>query len=370
MSTAHQWFPQLAFMALGLSALVSWLVAGVVRRLALTYGWMDKPESAPHRKIHTQPVPLLGGVAVWVACVVTSILLWPVLTSGYLLPKHLLGLLVAGLILVVGGAWDDIKDLKPQVQILFPVVACVVIITSGIGIHEITNPLGGTVSLESVSLTLFTWHDLPYQLVLWADVFGLMWLMSTTYATKFLDGLDGLVAGVTVIGGLAIALVSWRAPVLQPETALVALMLAGAALGFLIWNWYPAKLFLGEGGSLFCGFSLGVLAIISGGKIATALLILGLPLLDGAWVIVKRLRSGHSPFAGDAEHIHQRLLRAGLSQRQAAWLLYAVTAGFGFSGLFLQGQQKLWALGVLVVVLVIIGIILIRFSRKSHDAHS
>lgn len=366
MSIAYQWFPQLALAAVVISATVSWVVAGMVRRWASKQGWVDRPESAPHRKIHRSPVPLLGGMAIWMGCVVASLMLWPQLTSGYLLPKQLLGLLLAGAVLMVGGVWDDIKNLKPQVQIVFPLIACLVIIASGIGIHEITNPLGGTISLESISLMLFTWHDLPYRLILWADLFGLFWLMSTTYATKFLDGLDGLVAGVTVIGGLAIALLSYRAPVLQPETALVALILAGAALGFLIWNWHPAKLFLGEGGSLFCGFTLGVLAIISGGKIATALLILGLPLLDGAWVIFKRLRSGHLPFAGDAEHIHQRLLRSGLTQRQVAWILYAVTAGFGFSGLFLQGQQKLWALAVLVVVLMSIGTILIRFSRTSH----
>ncbi|MEK7540579.1 MAG: MraY family glycosyltransferase, partial [Patescibacteria group bacterium] len=313
MSTAFVWFPQLAVLTLISSAVLSWALAGLIRRLALRQGFVDHPEAAPQRKVHTAPVPLLGGLALFGGFALTSVFLWNVLTAGYLLPKHLLGLLLAGAVLMIGGAWDDIKNLKPSRQILFPLLACVIVVASGVDIHEITNPFGDTLSLETISWIIFTWQDIPYRLVLWADLFGILWLLATTYATKFLDGLDGLVAGVTAIGASAIAVLSYRAPVLQPETALVALCLAGAAVGFLIWNRHPAKIFLGESGSLFCGFALGVLAIISGGKIAIALLVLGVPLLDAAWVIFKRLRSGHSPFVGDSEHLHQRLFKLGLT---------------------------------------------------------
>lgn len=364
MSTAFVWFPELAVVGFILSALISWGVGGVVKQIADRHDWVDKPESAPHRKIHSHPVPLLGGIAIWVGVFATVWMFSGVLVQGYLLPKHLIGLTLASLVLVVGGVWDDIKNISPLKQILFPLLACGLVIAAGIGIQEVTNPFGGTISLEAVSWTVFSLNDLPYRIVLWADVFGLLWLMSTTYATKFLDGLDGLVAGVTAIGAGVISFLSYRSPVLQPETALLAVILAGACLGFLVWNWHPARLFLGEGGSLVCGFLLGTLAIISGGKIATALLILGLPLLDGAWVIVKRLRSGHSPFVGDSEHIHQRLVRAGFKQSQIAWALYAVTAGFGLAGLFLQGKEKLMAFGVLVLVLLVIGLIVLR--RKTH----
>lgn len=361
---AFVWFPQLAALTLISSAVMSWALAGGIRRLALRKGWVDHPEAAPDRKIHAEPVPLLGGLAVFGGFALTSIFLWNILTAGYLLPKHLLGLLVAGAVLMVGGVWDDIKNLKPSRQIVFPILACLIVVASGIDIHEITNPFGGTISLETISWTFFTWQDAPYRLVLWADLFGILWLLSTTYATKFLDGLDGLVAGVTAIGASALAVLSYRAPVLQPETALVALCLAGASLGFLIWNRHPARIFLGESGSLFCGFTLGALAIISGGKIAIALLVLGVPLLDAAWVIFKRIRSGHSPFVGDSEHLHQRLFKLGLSQRQVAWILYLVTAGFGYVGLFLQGREKVWALVVLLVVLVLLGWIAVHLQKK------
>lgn len=367
MSLAYQWFLQLALLALVLSCSVSFLVAAGVRRLATRQGWIDNPAQTPHaKKIHSHPVPLLGGLAVFVGVLVPSLFLWSFLTSGYLHPKQLVGFLLAGAVLMVGGVWDDIKNLKPSRQIIFPVLAALILIASGIGIHEITNPLGGTLSLERFSWTVFTWHDIPYHVVLLADLFGLTWLLSTTYSTKFLDGVDGLVAGVTAVGAAVIALLSFRAPVLQPETALLALCLTGACLGFLYWNWHPARLFLGESGSLFCGFSLGALAIISGGKIATALLILGVPLLDAAWVIFRRLKTGRSPFVGDAEHMHQRLLKIGLSQRQVAMILYVVTAGFGLTGLFLQGKQKLLALGVLLLVLLCLGWIGVRFSRHTH----
>lgn len=368
MSTAFVWFPQLAALSLLTSAVLTWVLTAMVRRLSLRRGWVDRPEAAPQRKIHNAPVPLLGGLAVFGGFALTSLLMWNMLTAGYLLPKHLIGVLLAGSIIMLGGVWDDIKNLKPQVQFIFPILACLVVLVFGVDLHEITNPFGGTTSLQGVSWTVFTWHDLPYRIVLWADLFGIIWLLSTTYATKFLDGLDGLVAGVTAIGATVIAVLSYRAPVLQPETALVALCLAGACLGFLVWNRHPAIIFLGESGSLFCGFTLGVLAIISGGKIAIALLVLGVPLLDAAWVIFKRLKSGHSPFVGDSEHIHQRLLRLGLTQRQVAWVLYIVTAGFGYVGLFLQGREKVWALSVLLCVLLLLGWTAVRFQRKKNES--
>lgn len=366
MSEAYRLFPQLALVALVCSAMVSWVVSASVRRVAVRYGWLDRPERAPQRKKHTYPVPLLGGIGVFAGFAVAALILWPWLTSGYLLPKHLLGVLLAGLILLIGGVWDDVRDITPLKQISFPILATLVVISAGIGITEITHPFSGTISLVQWSWTVFQWHDLPYTLVLWADVFGFIWLMSTTYATKFLDGLDGLVAGITVIGGGVIAFLSYQTPVLQPETAVLALCVTGAAAGFLFWNRFPARLYLGEGGSTLCGFLLGALAIISGGKIATALLVLGLPLLDGAWVIWRRIQHKQSPFSGDREHIHQRLLDIGLTQRQVVWALYSVTAGFGLAGLFFQGKEKLVAFGILVCVLGVLGLIAMR-TRAPHE---
>lgn len=146
----------------------------------------------------------------------------------------------------------------------------------------------------------------------------------------------------------------------------MALTLAGASAGFLVWNWHPAKIFLGESGSLFIGFTLGVLAIISGGKIATALLILGLPILDLLWVIIQRFRRRASPLrTADRSHLHFRLLDAGLSTRQTVSMLYAVTATFGLATLIVSGKMKVLVLGLLFFVMVtLVGWVSSRLHRS------
>lgn len=185
------------------------------------------------------------------------------------------------------------------------------------------------------------------------------------YTTKFLDGLDGLVSGIGAIGAIILFIVSlfWDVP--QSGTSILALILAGSCLGFLRYNWHPAKIFLGESGSVFIGFMLAVLAIISGAKIATALLIMGIPMLDVAWVILRRIFKEHkSPFAGDAKHLHFRLLQVGFSHRRAVLFLYLLVIIFGTSSLFLQSQYKIVALGILLVMMIILASSLVLTYKK------
>ena len=179
--------------------------------------------------------------------------------------------------------------------------------------------------------------------------------------------MDGLVSGVGVIGALALFALSLTPEVMQPETALIAALFAGACLGFLKYNFSPAQIYLGEGGSLFVGFTLGLLAIISGGKIATALLILGLPMLDVLWTILRRITRGKSPFhEADKKHLHHRFLAAGYSQRQTALILYLFTATFSFFAVLLRGKEKLWALLTLSGVMLVLAAFLIWRGRKRH----
>jgi UDP-GlcNAc:undecaprenyl-phosphate GlcNAc-1-phosphate transferase len=208
------------------------------------------------------------------------------------------------------------------------------------------------------------WDGIPYRLTLLADLFTVAWLMGMTYTTKFLDGIDGLVSGITVIGALVIGAVSVMQEVAQPDTALLALMVAGAFAGFLLFNAFPARVFLGEGGSTMAGFLLGTLAIISGGKIATTLLILGLPILDAAVVLIRRVLSGKSPTTADRSHLHFKLLDIGLTQRQTVLFFWLIAALFGVSTLVLRGPEKLAALGVLVAVLAIISLVAIVAYRR------
>ncbi|MEK7518308.1 MAG: MraY family glycosyltransferase [Patescibacteria group bacterium] len=340
----------------------------LVRQWAQGRNIVDSASLAPERKIHPLPIPLGGGLAIFLAFTLVSwaiALLTPDLFGGFFLPKYLIGMTVAGGVLMVGGYLDDRFHFTARRQILFPILAALVAIAVGIGVTYISNPFGGTVDLSHPTWQIFSLNGRSYRIILFADLFAFAWLLATTYTTKILDGLDGLVAGVTTIGGIIIAVLSLTKEVTQPETALLAIILAGAAAGFLVWNWHPAKIFLGEGGSTYTGFMLGVLAIIAGGKIATALLILGIPALDVVWAVLRRLLGKHKATQADRGHLHFRLLDAGLTVRQSVLLLYTVTAVFGSITLVTRGEQKLYALLALVVVMVILAVaVVVAYQHK------
>ncbi|MFH0818892.1 MAG: MraY family glycosyltransferase [Patescibacteria group bacterium] len=346
---------------------LSYVFTFFVKKFALQNKIVDDPTTRPDRKQQTRPIPLLGGLAIFLSFNIVVLLSSKWLLGGYMLSKYLIGIFIAGLILMIGGYLDDKYDLSAKKQIVFPFLAGLIIIASGIGITYITNPLGGIFYFNSLDFTLFKINDLPYKITLLADVFTLFWLMGMSYTTKILDGLDGLVSGLTVIGSFIIFCLSLSQEVAQPETAILAIILTGACLGFLMFNFNPAKIYLGEGGSLYAGFMLGVLAIISGGKIATALLIMGIPILDLIWVIIRRLfREKKSPFkTSDRKHLHYQLLDIGFSHRQAVLFLYFLTAVFGVSSLFLQGIGKLLALMILAIVMAILGgVVVVKYRQN------
>ncbi|MFH1430307.1 MAG: MraY family glycosyltransferase, partial [Candidatus Uhrbacteria bacterium] len=272
---------------------------------------------------------------------------------GRISPLELVAVLVAGAVLIVGGAVDDRLGLSPARQLIAPSIAIFLVAGVGVGISRITNPFaGGWVSIAPWMTVLFT----------------MVWLYGTTYTTKLLDGLDGLVVGLTAIGACIIGALSLTHAYYQPDVAVIAFVLAGACLGFLVYNFHPASIFLGEGGSTLCGFLLGILAIISGGKIATVLLVLGIPATDAAFVIVQRLRANGSRGAcvGDRSHLHFRLLNLGLSHRGVVLLLYVIAAAFGISTLVLQAHEKLLAIGILAIIAVTLSFIAHIRERHAH----
>lgn len=351
--------------------LLSLLFTYLIRRLALYYKILDYPSLS--RKIHKKSIPLLGGLGIFLAFTCTLgyyALFTDRILDSYILGKHLWGILLGGMILMIGGILDDKFSLKPWQQFIFPFLAVLVVIASGIGINCITNPLGGTIKLDTVKWPLFTLNGLPYQITLFADLFTLVWLLGMIYTTKFLDGLDGLVSGICTIGSVVLFFLSLRPEVMQPETAMLCIILAGCALGFLIFNFHPAKIFLGEGGSIFLGFALGTLAIISGGKIATALLVMGIPILDLVWVVVRRAITKRSPFLGDRKHLHFRLLDIGFSHRQAVLFLWFWSACFGVTAIFLEGKAKLVSLGVLVLIMIILAMVLVWLYKRKKQLTS
>ena len=324
------------------------LVTPIMSHYAMRWGVVDRPDGL--RKVHSGPTPLLGGVALFFALVVTltATIAFGWLPGDHIKEKYLVGILLASGLLAFGGALDDRFDLSPVKQIIWPLLAVVIVVASGIGIDFITSPFGGVIHLDKYVVTVLWWQGIPYKLTLLADIFTVVWLFGMTYTTKLLDGLDGLVSGTAAIGAIILAFVSVTREIAQPDTALLALAVAGIFLGFLIYNFPPASVFLGEGGSTLAGFLLGTLAIVSGGKVATALLVLGLPIFDAAFVILRRVFiERKSPTSADRSHLHLRLLDRGFSPRNILLYYWLVTTVFGISTFFLHGRQKLLALALL-----------------------
>jgi UDP-GlcNAc:undecaprenyl-phosphate/decaprenyl-phosphate GlcNAc-1-phosphate transferase len=320
-----------AVSAFALATVFTWLVMILAAKL----GIVDLPDKL--RKIHDRPIPLLGGLAIFAAFFLILLLFRGRLVVGLLTYRHWLWFFFGACFLMIGGFLDDKFNLNPGRQFIWPILAISCVLLGRIGIGKITNPLGGFLYFSGTISFIFT----------------IVWLLAMMYTTKLLDGLDGLVTGISAIGGLIIFLFTVSSKYFQPDIAFVAAVFSSACLGFLIFNWHPAKIFLGEGGSLLLGYILGVLAIISGGKIAIALLVLGLPVLDFAWTILRRTASGKNPFrSADRAHLHYRLLDLGIGQRQTVLIFYFFSLFFGLSALFLQSRGKMLAIGVLFIIMV------------------
>ncbi|NCN99598.1 undecaprenyl/decaprenyl-phosphate alpha-N-acetylglucosaminyl 1-phosphate transferase [Candidatus Falkowbacteria bacterium] len=324
---------------------LSALLTVAVGKIAFYFRVVDEPGQVGSlsRKIHIQTTPLLGGLAIFFSYFIILFLLSDHFFSGTLHWSHLIGFSVGALIIAGGGILDDKYNLKSQQQIIFPVLAIGALIWGGVSIEKITNPFGGVLNLHSLFFI--------------SPFFIFLWMMGMMYTTKLLDGVDGLVSGLGAIGGFIIFLFTLTTRYYQPDIALAAILLTGVSVGFLVFNWHPAKIFLGEGGSLLIGYILGVLAIISGAKIAMALLVMGIPIMDVAWTIIRRLALGQNPFkTADRSHLHHRLLSLGLSQPLTVGIFYILSLSFGLSGLWLQSRGKflaLLALGALMFFLVV-----------------
>lgn len=343
---------------------ISLVATPVVRFLASKYGVIDRPDG--DRKRHERPTPLLGGLAVFLAFVAAALLVRHGLFGGFLLPKHLFGILLGGAVLIVGGALDDRYDLPARIQILFPVAASLIVVASGIGADLVTNPFGGVLRLDLWEIPVFTYAGNPYHLTLPADLFTFVWMMGMTYTTKLLDGLDGLVSGLGVIGFTILALLSLTAEIAEPELARLAMAAAGAFGGFLFYNAKPASIFLGEGGSTLTGYLLGALAILAGGKIGITLLILAVPIMDVARTVLVRVLQRRSLALGGTDHLHFQLVRMGVGPGWTVLLFWTFAAAFGGVGLFIRGWQKLLALGILGMLFVSVTFIL-RRAYGRHD---
>jgi UDP-GlcNAc:undecaprenyl-phosphate GlcNAc-1-phosphate transferase len=321
-----------AILAFAAALMASLVLTPLVAALARQRGWLDLPDGT--RKLHTMPVPRCGGVAVFFAFagawVLATTLAPSAAPDGSL--ESALPLLLAALLVMLVGFVDDVRGLSPLAKVLGQTAAALLLWFAGYRVETIGLPWGGVVDLGALALPV-----------------TLVWIVGMSNAFNLIDGLDGLAAGVALVATgtlVAVAAANGRA-----TTLVLTAALAGALLGFLRYNYNPAKVFLGDSGSLTVGFLLAAFAVGGNLKsrtmiaVAVPVVALALPIFDASLAVLRRVIRGGAVTRGDRDHIHHRMLRLGLTPRRAVMLLYGVSVLLGSLALaILAGpQQTLWA---------------------------
>lgn len=335
--------------------LITSLIIPVVIAVYRHFKILDDPSKNHHPKVvHTRPLPRGAGIAIMLAVLICVLIFVPI-------DKHILGILIGGLFLMLVGIWDDVANPPPLYRLLAQFGAALVPIASGIGIAYVTNPLGGIIQLNQPQLA-FTLFGSLHTIWIVSDILALIWIVWCMNIINFSKGLDGQMPGYVAIAAFCLALLSLRfsSDPSQLPVTILSLIVCGAYIGFLFFNFYPQKIMSGFGASTLAGFFLSILAILSGGKLATAILVLALPMIDALLVILTRLREGKSPFMGDRGHLHHKLMDMGWGKRRIAVFYWICAAILGVVALQLNSEQKLFT--IVLVGTVSIGFILwLRF---------
>jgi UDP-GlcNAc:undecaprenyl-phosphate GlcNAc-1-phosphate transferase len=311
-------------------------------RAANRFGTIDRPVG---QKIHSKPTPLLGGVAVYAGFLLVAILFLP-------FDGPVRGILAGGAIATTIGVLDDRLSLPPLIHLGGQICAAVVTIVVGLGVvRSLNNPFASAAQIASGKGGL----AIPIVLGL---AFTIFWIVGMMNTINFLDGLDGLSSGVGIIAALLLAwwashpnVANYKAMTLFGHAELVLpIILAGALLGFLPFNWHPARAFIGDSGVMFLGLGLGGISLLGATKIGTALLILSIPVLDVAWAIVRRQLHGKSFLTGDKQHVYHRMIELGMSQMTTVISLYALCVALGVMDLQLARKEKLVAVAIVMIL--------------------
>ena len=321
-----------------ISLLIAFTTTPLVIRLAKKLKIMDYPRKIP-KVIHTIPTPRGGGIPIFLSLSLSSLIFLP-------LDKHLSGILLGALVLTIMGYLDDRKDLNPYLRLILGFLAAGIPIAAGIGISFISNPFGGIIDLSHPQIN-FMLFGYPHSIWILSDLFALIWI---TFLMNIVNmgakGVDGQMSGVTVIAALTIAFLSLRfsADITQWPVIILAAITAGAYLGFLPWHVFPQKIMPGYGGSTLAGYLLAVLSILSTTKVGALMVVLGVPLIDTGYTIIRRILTGKSPVWGDRGHLHHRLLDAGMTKTQVALFYWGITAVLGFAAINLNTGAKIYTM--------------------------
>ena len=328
----------IALAALLVAAVVALIATPVVRSLAFKVGAVDVPRDA--RRMHKHPIPRMGGLAIFFGFILSVLLFLP-------LNDELRGMLLGSVIIVILGIFDDIYALPAKPKFLVQIIAALVAVLSGNCVEFLSNP------------NIFSSE--PYWELGWFSIpFSVLWIVGITNAVNLIDGLDGLACGVSTISSTTLLVIALT--VAEPDVAILMAALSGACLGFLPYNLNPAKIFMGDTGSTFLGFILATVSIQGLFKFhmiisfAVPFLMLGLPIFDTCFAILRRVSKGQSPMAPDRGHIHHRLIDMGFTQKQTVAVLYVISAILGLSAVVLTTSGIVKAMLFLMALCVAGGI--------------
>ena len=330
------------------AALISLMATPIVRKLAFKIGAVDVPKD--DRRVHKKAMPLMGGLAIFAAVIISVLIFLP-------LDRTTFSILIGGTLIVISGIIDDLKDMSPKVKLLFQISAGIVLILGGIKVDFITNPF-----TSDSSLLYLRWLSIPITL---------FWVVGITNTVNLIDGLDGLAAGVAMISSVSLMLVANKFG--YTEITIISAIVAGSCLGFLPFNFNPAKIFMGDTGALFLGFMLaaisieGVMKSVATIAVIVPILILGVPIFDTTFAIFRRLLNGQSIMAADKGHLHHRLLNKGFSQKKTVLILYAISSTFGLFAFLIakaNSRQAVYLSVALFVGSVLMAIKIGLFEKK------
>ena len=321
------------YVSLVVAFIAAILLTPLVKRLAFRLGAVDAPN---YRKVHARIMPRLGGLAIYCAFIIGFFFLK--FMTGFK-SEYAYAILIAATIIVITGIIDDMREISAKAKLLGQVIAaCIVVFGGGIQMNFINLPFDGILN--------FGWLGIPLTII---------WIVGVTNAVNLIDGLDGLAAGVSTI---ALATLAVMAMIMGNGIVIaMASILAAATIGFLVFNFHPAKIFMGDTGALFLGFMISVLALLGFKNVAfisfiIPIIILGVPISDTFFAIVRRLRQKKKWSDPDKSHLHHRLLDLGFSHRQTVLLIYAIAAVFGVVAIVFS-MAKVWGAFLLIAVLLV-----------------
>jgi len=317
-------------LAIALAAVVAFATTPLVKMLSVKMGAMDVPKDS--RRMHDHPIPRMGGLAIFFGFVFSVLLLIP-------LDKPRQGMLLGAVLIVILGIFDDIYALPAKLKFVVQIAAALIAVLCGNEIKVLSNP---NIFSENPFWEL-GWLSIPVTVV---------WIVAITNAVNLIDGLDGLACGVSTISSMTMLVIALL--VSEADVAIMMGALAGACIGFLPYNLNPAKIFMGDTGSTFLGYILATVSVQGMFKLPTIIsfvvpfLMLGLPIFDVCFAVIRRVSHGQSPMAPDRGHVHHRLIDMGFSQKQAVGILYVVSAILGLSAVVLTASDALRAMVFLV----------------------